>query len=563
MNDQLVLYPHFDAIQVVMMPALKTCMADLALINGKIITVDEEFSIAEAIAVKNGKVQLVGTTGKVKELVGSETNLVELKGRTVMPGLYDSHLHVVGTGSALQMINCRTPPIMSVEDLKKLVAEKVKRVELGEWILGRGWDQAKLAEKRNPTRYDLDEVAPDNPVVLTRTCGHLLVANSLALEIGGISKDTPQPVGGRIVKDENSEPTGVLEEGPAMNLVRNQIPPEGISDYISQIETACKAFNEVGITSVIDAGNTEDQMVAYQLLKMGGGLTVRTNMMLAAIQKSESIEDSVKRIENFPMLTGMGDDVLRFQGLKILIDGGIGGRTALLREPYENDPDDYGLLTVPVENLQKLVDAANRRGMLCGIHCAGGKAMDIALNAYKETNKIKPIKGRRFYLIHAYQPSEENFEECREMGIIVASQPSFLYYLGDSYLENIGHERSKWLKPHRAWIDEGIIVGGGTDSPVTPYLPFPSIWASIARRTEVKGSQMGTEQKITREEAIRMYTINSAYLAFEENIKGSLEPGKLADMIVLDRDILTCIEDDIKDIKVLTTYLCGQVVYEA
>jgi predicted amidohydrolase YtcJ len=545
------------------MSAPKPCMADLALINGKIIKVDHEFSTSEAISVKNGRIQLVGSTKQVQELVGPNTEVIDLKGKTVMPGLYDSHLHVVGTGSALEMINCRTPPMMSIEDMKKAVAEKVKEAEPGEWIMGRGWDQAKLAEQRNPTRYDFDEVAPDNPIVLTRTCGHLLVANSLALEIGGISKDTSQPVGGQIVKDENGEPTGMLEEPPAMNLVRNQIPPESIQDFMSQIKTACTAFNEVGITSVIDAGNTEDQMVAYQLLKNSGELTVRTNMMLRAIQDSESIEESVKRIENFPMLTGFGDELLKFQGLKILIDGGIGGRTALLREHYENDPDDYGLLTVPVQDLQKLVDAANKRGMLCGIHCAGGKAMDIVLNAFKETNNVKPIKGRRFYLIHAYQPSEENFETCRELGIAVASQPSFLYYLGDSYYENVGDKRSKWLKPHRAWLDEGIIVGGGTDSPVTPYYPFPSLWTSIARRSEVKDTQMGTEQKITREEAIKMYTINSAYLSFEEDIKGSLEPGKLADMVVLDRDILTCPEDDIKDTKVLTTYLGGKMVYQA
>jgi predicted amidohydrolase YtcJ len=544
------------------MSAPKPCMADLALINGNIITVDSKFSIAEAIAVKNSRIQLVGTTKKVKELVGLVTKVIDLEGKTVMPGLYDSHLHLVGTGSALQIINCRTPPMMSIEDMKKAVAEKVEEAEPGDWILGRGWDQVKLAEQRNPTRYDFDEVAPENPVVLTRTCGHLLVANSLALEIGGISKDTPQPVGGKIVKDENGEPTGMLEEGPAMNFVRNKIPPEEISDFMSQIKTACTAFNEAGITSVIDAGNTENHMVAYQLLKMSGELTVRTNMMLRAIQDSESIEDSVKRIENFPMLTGFGDDLLKFQGLKILIDGGIGGRTALLREHYEDNPEDYGLLTLPTEDLQKLVDAANKRGMLCGIHCAGGKAMDIVLNAFKETNKIKPIKGRRFYLIHAYQPSEENFKDCREMGIAVASQPSFLYYLGESYHENVGDKRSKWLKPHRAWIDEGIVVGGGTDSPVTPYYPFPSMWTSIARRTEVRGTQMGTEQKITREEAIKMYTINSAYLSFEENIKGSLEAGKLADMIVIDRDILTCLEDGIKDTKVLSTYLGGKVVYK-
>jgi predicted amidohydrolase YtcJ len=541
----------------------KSCWADLVLLNGKIITVDKEFSIAEAISVKNQRIQHVGTTESIKAVTGPETKVVDLEGKTVMPGLYDSHLHVLGTGSALMMINCRTPPIHSIDDMKKAVADKVKDTEPGEWILGRGWDQAKLSEHRNPSRHDFDKVAPDNPVVLTRTCGHLLVTNSKALEVSGISKDTPDPIGGKIVRDENGEPTGMLEEGPAMNIVRQNIPPDDISQYMVQIKTAFKAFNEAGITSVIDAGTTEDQMVAYQLLREQNDVTVRTNFMLRAIDGNEPLESSIKRIKSFPMITGFGDELLRFQGLKILIDGGIGGRTALLREHYEGDPEDYGLLTVPIENLQKLVNAANMRGMLCGIHCAGGKAMDIVLEAFKETNKIKSISGHRFYLIHAYQPSQENFQYCKEMGIAVASQPSFLYYLGESYHENVGDDRSKWLKPHRAWIDEGIIVAAGTDSPVTPYYPFVSMWTSIARRTEIKGIQMGTKQKVSREEAIRMYTINGAYLSFEENIKGSLEPGKLADIVVIDRDILTCPEDNIKDTKVLTTYLGGKVVYQA
>ena len=545
------------------MSAPKPCMADLALINGKIITVDEQFSYAEAVSVKDGKIQVVGSTAEIKKLTGPETEVVDLKGKTVMPGLYDSHLHVVGTGAALQIINCRTPPMMSIEDMKKAVAEKVKEAKPGEWIRGRGWDQAKLAEGRNPSKWDLDEVSPDNPVELTRTCGHLLVANSMALKIGGIDKHTPQPVGGVIVKDENGEPTGMLEEGPAMNMVRNQIPSEGIEDYMGQIKTACEAFNAVGITSVIDAGNSSNHMVAYQNLKDKGELTVRTNMMLAGIQNSEPVEDSLKRINEFPMISGYGDDLLKLQGLKLLIDGGIGGRTALLRECYEDDPDDFGVLTVPEDELQQLVDAANLRGMLCGIHCAGGKAMDIVIEAFKKTNELKPIKGRRFYLIHAYQPTEQNFKDCRELGIMVASQPSFLYYLGDSYYGNVGPERSKWLKPHRAWIDEGILCAAGTDSPVTPFPPFVSLWTSVARRTEMNDTQMGTEQKVTREEAVRMYTHNGAYLTFEEDIKGTIEPGMLADMLVIDRDIMTCPEDDIKDTNVLTTYLGGKVVYKA
>jgi len=515
--------------------------ADLLLINGKVVTVDPEFSILEAVAVKHGKVLAVGTTSEMKNWKGSGTKVIDLAGRTVLPGLIDSHLHMVGTGIALSQINCRTPPRTSIIDLVDAVREKASHVKPGKWILGRGWDQAKLSDHRDPNRWDLDEASPENPVWLTRTCGHISVVNSRALEIAGVSKDTPQPMGGHIVKDQNGEPTGLLKA----------------------IKRASNAFSEVGITGVIEAGIEPLDMRAYQKVATEGELTVRVNMMLRGRVTGESAEESAARIRDFPMTTGYGDELLRFLGLKLLIDGGVGGRTALLREPYEDDPENVGILTMTEEDLQRRVDAGNLAGMMVGVHCAGGKAMDIVLNAFEETDKLKPIKGRRFAIIHAYQPTEQNFETCRRLGITVASQPSFLYYLGESYYENVGLERSEWLKPHRAWIDNDITVASGTDSPVTPYPPFPSLWASIARRTEVNNVQMGTEQCITREEAIRLYTIKGAYHTFEEATKGSIEPGKLADMIIVDRDILTCPLDDIRETKVLRTILGGKTVYEA
>ena len=537
--------------------------ADLLLINGKIVTVDPDFNILEAVAVKDGKILAVGKTSEMKIWKGSRTQMIDLAGKMVLPGLIDSHLHMVGTGIALSQINCRTPPIKSILDLADAVREKASDVKPGEWILGRGWDQAKLSDHRYPNRWDLDEASPENPVWLTRTCGHISVVNSRALEITGVSKDTPQPKGGHILKDENGELTGLLQEGPAMDLVRQHIPSQDLERTAEAIKLASNAFSEVGITGVIEAGIEPLDMRAYQKVATEGELTVRVNMMLRGRVTGESAEESAARIMDFPVTTGYGDDLLRFLGLKLLIDGGVGGRTALLREPYEDDPENVGILTMPEEDLQKRVDAGNLAGMMVGVHCAGGKAMDIVLNAFEETDKLKPIKGRRFAIIHAYQPTGQNFETCRRLEVTVASQPSFLYYLGESYYENVGHERSEWLKPHRAWIDNGIMVASGTDSPVTPYPPFPSLWASIARRTEVNNVQMGTEQCITREEAIRLYTINGAYHTFEEAIKGSIEPGKLADMIIVDRDILTCPLDNIKETKVLRTILGGKTVYEA
>jgi len=536
--------------------------ADLLLLNGRIVTVDDGFGMAEAVAVRDGLIQAVGGTSDIEALRGDETEVIDLGGRMVLPGLIDSHIHVVGTGQLISQINCRTPPMSSIADIVAAVEEEVAEAEPGEWIIGRGWDQAKLSEHRNPTRWDLDAVAPENPVWLTRTCGHIAVVNSVALELGGVSKDTAQPPGGNIVKDEGGVPTGLLEEGPAMNLVRRHIPPMSFDDAASAIRSASQAFSEAGLTGVIDPGISSMVMRAYQRVADEGKLTVRVNMMLSGWGPDETVDESVERIMDFPVTTGFGDDLLRFLGLKLLIDGGVGGRTALLREPYEGDPENRGILTMSEEDLQKRVDAGNLTDMMVGVHCAGGGAMDIVLNAFEETDRKRPIKGRRFTLIHAYQPSEANFETCRRLGVVVASQPSFLYYLGDSYHENVGDERSRWLKPHRAWIDNGIMVAAGTDSPVTPYLPFPSLWAAIARRTEVRGTQMGTEQRVTREEAIRMYTINGAYLSFEEDVKGSIEVGKLADMIVIDRDILECPEDEIRDTRVLRTFLGGETVYE-
>jgi len=546
------------------MPELLGCdNADLLLLNGRIVTVDPDFSIVEAVAVGDGKIIAVGSSDEVARWRGEGTEVVDLGGKVVLPGLIDSHLHMLGTGLAMAQINCRTPPMRSIADIVKAVEEAVARAKPGDWIQGRGWDQAKLSDHRSPTRWDLDVISPENPVWLTRTCGHVAVVNSAALEVGGVTKGTLQPVGGNIVKDEQGEPMGLLEEAPAMDLVRKDVPPPSYEETCQAIGLASNAFSEAGLTGVIEAGVGPMAMRAYQEMASEGHLTVRVNMMLSGRMEGESAEESVKRISEFPLTTGYGCELVRFLGLKLLIDGGIGGRTALLREPYEGQPDNYGILTMPVEDLQGRLDAGNLAGMTVGVHCAGGAAMDIVLKAFEETDKKRPIKGRRFSLIHAYQPSEENFEQCRRMGVVVASQPSFLYYLGESFYENVGGERSEWIKPHRAWIDNGIVVAAGTDSPVTPYLPFPSLWASIARRTEVLGTEMGAEQKVSREEAIRMYTINGAYHTFEEDIKGSIEPGRLADLIIIDRDILTRPLDEIKNTKVLMTFLGGKVVYKA
>jgi predicted amidohydrolase YtcJ len=537
------------------------CAASLILFNGRILTVDRDFSVEEAIAVKDERILAIGSDEEVLNFKGVNTEVVDLGGMMVLPGLCDSHLHMINTGIAMKIIDCRSPPVRSIGDIVAAVKDEVGRTEPGEWIVGRGWDQSKLVEGRYPDRWDLDEVSPDNPVILTRTCGHLCLVNSKALELACIDMDSRQPEGGRILKNEEGEPTGILAERPATYLVKSIIPPDTMEVKMEAIKAASEAFAAAGITSVVEAGVNAEDMVAYQRVLALGDLKVRVNFMLNAVQGTESIEESSERIENFPLASGFGNEMLKFHGLKLFLDGGIGGRTALLREPYEGEPDNVGVSILSEEDLQRLVDTGNVRNMQIGVHAAGGRAMDLALKAFENTNKLKPIGDRRFYMIHAYRPSEENFEQCRRLGVAIASQPSFIYYLGDSFQQNVGEERSSWVKPHRTWLDKGLEVAGGTDSPVTPFSPFPSIWASIRRKTEL-GRDMGEEQRITRQEAIKLYTFNGAYLTFEENIKGSLEPGKLADMIVVDRDFLKCHEDEIKDTKVTRTILSGRTVFQ-
>jgi predicted amidohydrolase YtcJ len=540
-----------------------TCEADLALVNGKILTVDDEFTVVEALTVKCGVIQFTGSTSEAEQFIGDSTQVVDLEGKNALPGLYDSHVHMKGVGSALKIINVMTPPVHSIEGIKKVVSDKINESKPGDWILGRGWDQVKLAEHRNPTRWDLDEIAPDNPVALTRTCGHVLLVNSYALNLAGITKETMSPEGGVIDKDDSGEPNGLLEEGPAMNLVRNLMPIEDIPEKMDCIKLACRALNSAGITSVQEPGLNSDDFVAYQNVMDEGELTVRVNLMLSGSQRNEPLEESLTRIREFPMITGYGNDTLRFMGLKLLVDGGVGGRTAFLREHYEGDPNDRGVSIYTDEKLQALVDEANKRGMLTAIHCAGGAAIDQVMNVYEKTDELKPIKGRRFQIIHVYQPSDENIEQIKRLGVTVNTQPSHVYYLGDSFDENLGRKRASWTKPHRRFLDEGICVGASTDAPVVPYPAFPSIWAGVARRTQINDTVLGIDQAVTREESLRMYTINCAYMSFEDDRKGSLEPGKIADMIVIDRDYLECPEDDIRDTMVLATYLGGKVVYKA
>ena len=537
--------------------------ADLVLINGKIITVNSEDETAEALVVTDGVFTYVGENETALDYVGEDTEVIDLKGKTVTPGLIDSHNHMQWVGKALQQINCRSPPITSIKDLQEEVKKKVRKTKPGEWIIGRGWDQVKLEEHRYPIKTDFDEIAPENPVVLFRVCEHLAVVNSKGLELAGINRDTPNPPGGKVAKDADGEPTGMLEELPALSLITSIMPTETEDVLVDAVETACREYNKVGLTGVIEPGLTPIEMRAYQQAELENRLTVRVNMMRMGNYQEVTVPDLVKRVEDFQWKNNFGTPLLKFFGLKMFMDGGYGGKTAYTREPYPGEPDNYGLRIMDPEDFQQVVDAVNLNGTRMGVHTCGGAAMDVVLDAYEKTDKIKPINGRRFQIIHAYHPSPENIETIKRLGISIVSQPGFIYYLGDSYVENVDYEKICTIKPHRTWLDNGIKVAGSSDGPVTPFNPWMGIWAAMMRQTEVSGECLGENERITRQEALRMYTMNGAYATFDEAVKGSIEAGKYADMLIIDTDFLECPDNEIGNTKVLATYVSGKKVYEA
>lgn len=473
-------------------------------------------------------------------------------------------MHMLHTGLDLSKINLQDPKIKTMSDLVQAVADRVKTTPKGEWIEGWGWDQSKLKENRFPTREDLDKVSPDNPVFLMRTCVHIAVVNSKALELAGITKDTPQPVGGEIAKDEKREPNGALLERPAFNLVQKLIPKPDLKKKKEGLRAACKAFNAAGLTSVNDGGSYADDYQAYQEVMKEGDLTVRVYAMTWLALHEISNEEAISYLNHLGPRNGFGNDFLKIGALKIVMDGGVGGRTALMRTPYiAGKPDNYGIQSVPQDRLRKFIKMANQMGWQMAIHTCGGKAMDNVLEIFREADQEKTIKGRRWYFVHGYDPSPQNLEDMKRMEVGVATNPSFLHFLGDSFIFNMGKEWAAHASPHKEYLENGIHISGGSDAGVTPYPPLWGIYAAVARKTQVSKQVAGADQRISIQDALRIFTMGGTWMSFEEKIKGSIEPGKLADMVILGEDILTVDPERIPKIPIIATFVGGKAVYIA
>jgi predicted amidohydrolase YtcJ len=544
---------------------------DAIYFNGKIVTLWDKAPVAEAVAIRGDRFIAVGSNADVLPLAGERTRKIDLKRRTVVPGIIESHTHPVA--AALSERDGPVPVMRSIPEVLDYIRQQARRLPAERLIFVPKVYATRLNERRYPTRYELDRAAPGRRVMTDN--GYASVLNSALLAELGITRGTPEPANGKIIRDENGEPNGIILGAPDLLGPLRRSRPWTHEDRVWALRTMQRRYNEAGITSTVDRGQGPDGFRLYQQLHQRGELTVRTTVTYL-IGARGGPGDVRREIEQIPLVTGFGDEWLRVGAIKTIVDGGILIGTAFLREPWGMrtgvygyiDPDYRGLLSVPRENLFAMAQAAAELGWQMTAHTAGSGAIDLLLDAYEAADRIRPIRGRRWTVTHGNFPYPDAIARAAKLGLIFDCQMAWHHFDGPALAEVFGPERMKSFLPLRSLIDAGIIVVGGSDHMIrldardalNPYHPFFGMWMAVTRRT-VDGRVLNPEQRVTREEALRMWTINGAYGTFEESLKGSIEPGKLADMVVISKDYLTCPEEEIRQIEALMTVVGGKVVY--
>lgn len=549
--------------------------ADLVLLNGTIITVDADDNVAQAVAVRNGRILAVGSDSEIRSFVGPDTRTVDLAGLTATPGLLDAHAHFSGGGGAmLYMLDLSYPTVTSMGDVIQQVVGQIERLRPGEWVRGRGWDEGKLEELRYIYASDLDSVSPDNPVWLTHTMGHYGVANSRALELAGITRSTPDPPGGTIDRGPDGTPTGVLKES-AQRLVRRLIPGTTDEQTREGIAALAKEFNREGMTGLKDPGIGRSTWDAYQDVLASGELTVRVFALWRSPPTVDAARSLAQEVGSFtkPYLPTAGNHLIA-GGVKLYVDGSGGARTAWMYEDWNKDSDDVdagnrGYPAMDPDVLREQVRLYHDAGMHMSIHSIGDKGIDWVVDSYALALEANPDSGLRHGIIHANIPTDHALEViARLQRTYDAAYPepsaTFMWWIGDTYAGNFGPERALRLNPFQTFLQAGIKWAGGSDFTVTPFPARYGIWASMARQPllGVYGEQpYGTDETVDIRSALRSYTIWSARQMFLEDEIGSIEVGKLADIAVWDQNLYEAPVDAIKDLECQLTLFNGDIVY--
>lgn len=533
---------------------LNSCVStrpDLIIHNANIYTSNPLMPKADAIALLNGKVMAVGSNRDILHLSSGATQKLDLAGKTICPGFIDAHSHPAYSGKRhLRNVDCDLRSIKAIQGAIK--TESLKK-EPGQWVAGFKYDDTKTAEGRYINRYDLDEVSKQHPIMIEHRGGHTAYVNSLALKAAKIDKSTPDPAGGQIIRDENGEPTGLLKEN-AVELVSQLIPNEfNAADRQAGVKLFSKMISKAGITSVTDAYGTPEDLQAYRDAYAAGELASRIYCMIGYYAIDEMLNQGVK--------TGDGNAWVRVGGMKLTCDGSISERTARLSEPYIGRPDDYGIIVMDEEELYNYAIKAHKADWQIGIHANGDVGIDKSLNVLERLQKELPKKDPRYRLEHCTVVNDALIQRIKNLNAIPNPFSTYVYFHGEKMV-NYGKERLEQMFAVKSFLDAGINVTQTSDYPPGPFEPMMAIQSSVTR-TDMNGNLWGPSQRITVEEAIKVGTINGAYASFEENIKGSLESGKLADLVVLEKDPAKVDPFSIIDIKVERTMVEGKWVYES
>jgi hypothetical protein len=527
---------------------------DLLLLNGRVLTMDRAQPAASALAIRMGRIAFVGDDAGAKATAAPGSQVIDLAGRTAIPALNDAHAHPMSVGFALLDLDLAPERNASIADIQGLVREAASGRAPGTWIIGRGYDDARLAEGRHPTREDLDAVAPDHPVVLMRMCHHIGAANSAALRLANVSSVTTDPEGGLFDRDVHGEPTGVLRE-TALTLVRSHIPEPTEQDIMDALEAGGHEFLRNGVTSAVEAGIRDPrELHAFQRLREHGKLPIRSYLMMLI---DETLDDLIA----LGIQTGFGDEWLRIGPAKLFSDGSIGGRTAMMHKPYEGQPDNFGLWMMPPDVLKAKVRRAHDAGFQVGIHAIGDAAIDLVLDAYEEAQQANPRPDARHRIEHCSIVDDLILGRIRDLGVVPIPGTSFLRHFRDAYVNNLGEWRIGQAYGMRSFERFGIVAAASSDAPVVPINPMAGIETMMTRH-DILGRPVNPAEAISLEDALRAYTVNGAYASFEEGIKGTLKPGMLGDITVFDADLAQVDPDDLSEVSVAYTIADGEVVYE-
>jgi predicted amidohydrolase YtcJ len=535
--------------------------ADLVFKNGNVYTANDKAPQAQAIAIKADRIVFVGTNAAAQRYVGANTRVVDLQGKTVLPGFTDSHQHLSGVGQREMTLNLEGTS--SLEDFLAKVKARVDQAKPGDWITGRGWIETHWKPPVFPTRWDLDKVAPNNPMILARADGHGSVANTAALHLAGITKDTPNPFGGEISKDKQSgEPNGMLLDS-AQGLVRRRVPPTSAEDAERAVVLGVKRNIELGWTQIQDAGGGYNDVEIFKKLYAAGTIKLRIYKAV------HGPGPSATRLLNEGATIGAYGNRFTFRTIKVVSDGALGSRGAALHDPYSDAPDTSGFLTVKAEDLRPMLTDALRKGIQVETHAIGDRANNFVLDEYEAAFKAVPESERkvadpRWRVEHAQIVNPADIPRFAKLKIIPSMQPS--HAIGDLFFapSRVGIKRLAGSYAWESFIKSGVVVPGGSDAPVERGEPMIEFYAAVARKDQkgFSGAGWHPEEAVTRAQALKMFTLWPAYAAFEEKLRGSIEVGKLADLTILSADIMKIPEAEILKTRCVMTVINGEIVFE-